>query len=109
MTLGHVRRNPASRNCSDATTILQRDAACAARRRCRKDEEGPRRILGWPLQWPSDSTIGHFELVKSSWLPTAAAKGQGAEGNEHGTAVSTGINGILVPVGEVVFVEFLES
>jgi hypothetical protein len=68
-----------------------------------------RRILGWPLQWPSDSAIGHFELVKSSWLPTAAAQGQDAGGNDRGAAVSTGVNAILVPVAEVTFVEFLES
>lgn len=66
-------------------------------------------LLGWPLQWPSDSAIGHFELVKSSWLPTAAAKGQDADGNDRGAAVSTGVNAILVPVAEVTFVEFLES
>lgn len=26
------------------------------------------RIYGWPQQWPSDSSTGHFELVESRWL-----------------------------------------
>lgn len=30
--------------------------------------KGGRRIMGWPTQWPSEPTEGHFELTYAAWL-----------------------------------------
>lgn len=56
---------------------------------------GERRLYGWPEEWPSDPTRGHFKLVEAEWL-------------DDGKRIPlAGVSGILVPVSEVSFVEFM--
>jgi hypothetical protein len=62
-----------------------------------------RRIYGWPRDWPSDATNGHFALQKAKWL-VATKKHPGQEIYEM-----TGVDAVLVKAADVVLVEFLES
>lgn len=59
-----------------------------------KDE---RRIYGWPVEWPSDPTSGHFLLSQASWL-----KGRS-------DTPMTGVREILVNVNDVSMIEFMEK
>ncbi|MBC8212130.1 MAG: hypothetical protein H8E21_13800 [Gammaproteobacteria bacterium] len=60
-----------------------------------KDE---RRLYGWPIEWPSESSSGHFVIADPSWL------------DEQGQELRiTGVNNILVNVQDVKWVEFLEK
>jgi hypothetical protein len=58
-----------------------------------KDE---RRIYGWPTEWPSDQSKGHFVLEEPVWL------------NDEGQTLLKGVKTILINVGEVMWVEFME-
>lgn len=59
--------------------------------------DGSRRIIGYPRDWPSDPSTGHFKLLYAAWL------------NEDGSEVSLERDhSILVPAKQVEFVEFLK-
>ncbi len=60
-----------------------------------KDE---RRLYGWPIEWPSEPTKGHFLIADPSWI--------GESGEEIRIA---GVKNILVDVNDVKWVEFLEK
>ena len=60
-----------------------------------KDE---RRLYGWPSEWPSSPTAGHFMLTQASWL-TKKGKEIKIDSVEY----------ILVNVEDVQWVEFLEK
>jgi len=57
-----------------------------------KDE---RRIYGWPQEWPSDPTKGHFVLQQTSWL----------DGTTN--IPMDGVDAVLVAVEDVELVEFV--
>ena len=57
--------------------------------------KGERRLYGWPTEWPSRPDEGHFLIEEVEWL----------HGDERTPA--EGVVGMLVPVSEVVMVEFL--
>lgn len=59
-----------------------------------KDE---RRLYGWPIEWPSEPTKGHFVIADPSWLH---------EGNE---LPISGVKTVLIDVSDVKWVEFLEK
>ena len=57
-----------------------------------------RRLYGWPMEWPSEPTSGHFVIADPSWL------------EEDGTEKRiTGVSNILVDVKDVKWIEFLEN
>jgi hypothetical protein len=58
-----------------------------------------RRILGWPLQWPSDPKIGHFELADAAWI---------SKEPENREIPLTGVESILIASRTVEFVEVLK-
>lgn len=60
-----------------------------------KDE---RRLYGWPLEWPSEPTKGHFLIADPSWL-----------GNDDREMRIAGVRSILVDVNDVKWIEFLEK
>lgn len=58
---------------------------------------GERRLYGWPEQWPDQSDRGHFILQQPEWVL------------DDGTNAPLFWNDrILMPAGEVIFVEFLK-
>ena len=59
-----------------------------------KDE---RRLYGWPIEWPSEPTVGHFVVADPSWL---------VKGEEKRI---TGVSSIIVDVKDIKWVEFLEK
>jgi len=60
--------------------------------------EGSRRIIGYPIEWPTESTAGHFRLTDAAWLDE--------ENNE--TALRTN-DSILIPAKQVEMVELLRN
>jgi hypothetical protein len=57
-----------------------------------------RRLYGWPIEWPSEPTSGHFVIADPSWI------------EENGKEKRiTGVSNILVDVKDVKWVEFLEK
>jgi hypothetical protein len=59
-----------------------------------KDE---RRLYGWPKEWPSSPTSGHFVILYPSWLVG------------YDEQPITGVSSILVNVEDIRWVEFLED
>jgi hypothetical protein len=59
--------------------------------------DGERRLYGWPKEWPSEPTKGHFVLIQPSWL---------VDNNE---IPITGVSSIMVDVKHVKMVEFMEK
>ncbi len=58
--------------------------------------KGQRRLFGWPEEWPSHPTEGHFRIAEGEWL-------------ENDKRISaTGVAAILVPASGVEIVEFME-
>lgn len=57
---------------------------------------GGRRLYGWPSEWPSNPSEGHFLIQDGEWL---------LENNEREPI--TGVVAILIPASEVEMVEFL--
>lgn len=55
-----------------------------------------RRLYGWPEEWPSDPEKGHFFIALPIWTHEAQPKAM------------IGVEGILVNVADVLFVEFVE-
>lgn len=59
--------------------------------------EDERRIYGWPIEWPSDPTIGHFSLTEVSWL-------------DEGRQISLNtVESVLIKAQDVKWVEFVEQ
>lgn len=56
-----------------------------------------RRIYGWPTEWPSDPSKGHFSLEQASWLANARE------------IPITGVHYILIQVEDVKWVEFMNN
>ena len=54
-----------------------------------------RRLYGWPEEWPSHPSRGHFRIVEAEWL------------TDNGSVPVTGVSAILVPATQVEMVEFL--
>jgi Family of unknown function (DUF6338) len=59
--------------------------------------EGGRRISGYPREWPSDPTTGHFKLVDAAWIL-----------DDNSEVALVGASSILIPTKQVEFVEFLK-
>ncbi len=60
--------------------------------------EGGRRITGYPMEWPSEPTTGHFKLTDAAWL------------DEQNNETSLDMNdSILVAAKQVEMVEFLKN
>lgn len=59
--------------------------------------DGKRRLFGWPTEWPSDPGKGHFRITEGEWLI------------DEGRQALEGVDGILIPVGEIEMVEFLHA
>lgn len=57
-----------------------------------------RRLYGWPIEWPSVPTKGHFLLADPSWLLD--------DGTESRIV---GVSNILINVVDVKWVEFMEN
>lgn len=57
-----------------------------------------RRIYGWPHEWPSDPSKGHFVLTEAAWID-----------NESQYIVLAGVNAIMFKVSEIKWIEFLEE
>lgn len=58
--------------------------------------DGGRRICGYPLQWPSEPSVGHFKLVDAAWLA-----------NDNSEIKLDRDHSVLIPAKEVGLVEFL--
>jgi Family of unknown function (DUF6338) len=61
-----------------------------------------RRLYGWPSEWPSIPTEGHFLIFRPAWLVDDSEKKLKQEPIE-------GIENILIDVKDVKWVEFLEK
>jgi hypothetical protein len=59
--------------------------------------DGGRRIIGYPLQWPSEPNVGHFKLVDAAWL-----------NDDDSETELDGDHSVLIPAKEVGLVEFLK-
>lgn len=59
--------------------------------------KGQRRLYGWPEEWPSRPDEGHFRIAEGEWL------------EEDKRTPAKGVSAILIPVGEVEMVEFLNN
>ena len=59
-----------------------------------KDE---RRLFGWPEEWPSRPSYGHFRIIEAEWLT--------ADDDEH--EGRTEISAIVVSMEDVAMVEFI--
>ncbi len=57
-----------------------------------------RRLYGWPIEWPSEPTNGHFVIADPSWLEK--------EGEEKRI---TGVSSIMINVKDIKWVEFMEN
>jgi hypothetical protein len=60
-----------------------------------KDE---RRLYGWPIEWPSEPSNGHFLITDASWL---GDKGEEIE--------ITGVENMLIDAKDVKWVEFMKK
>jgi len=58
-----------------------------------------RRLFGWPEEWPSDPKEGHFAIAEAEWLTAMDGK--------VNRQPLTGVKVVLVPVTEVVWIEFV--
>lgn len=60
--------------------------------------EGARRILGYPMEWPTEPTSGHFRLSNAAWLD-----------DQNIETPLDGNDSILIPANQVKMVEFLKN
>lgn len=60
--------------------------------------EGSRRITGYPIEWPTEPTAGHFRLTDAAWL----------DDKNKETALDTN-DSILIPAKQVEMVELLRN
>ena len=58
---------------------------------------GKRRLYGWPTEWTNDPAQGHLRITEAEWLTDCSAK------------PLTGVHGVLIPVGDVEMVEFIQA
>ena len=63
-----------------------------------------RLIIGWPDEWPSQCENGHFRLSEYNWLKRGEADGELTLPSTHKNLCKASI---LIPVSEVVIVEFM--
>lgn len=56
-----------------------------------------RRLYGWPIEWPSEPTIGQFVITNPSWIVDDKEKR------------ITGVSNMVIDVNDVKWVEFLEK
>jgi hypothetical protein len=61
-----------------------------------------RRLYGWPSEWPSVPTVGHFLIFRPAWL---VDNGE----NKLIQQPIDGIENILIDVKDVKWVEFIEK
>ena len=59
-----------------------------------------RRLYGWATEWPQSSKAGHFLLEQASWL---------VDEEDQRYLPSAGVEGILIDVTEVRWIEFMEN
>jgi uncharacterized protein DUF6338 len=57
-----------------------------------------RRLYGWPVEWPSESSIGYFVIADPSWILKSGEEKR-----------ITGVSNILIDAKDVKWVEFLEK
>lgn len=60
--------------------------------------EGARRIMGYPVEWPTEPTSGHFRLTNAAWL-----------GDENEITSLDSNDSILISAKQVEMVEFLKN
>jgi len=60
--------------------------------------EGSRRISGYPIEWPTEPTSGHFRLTDAAWL-----------NDDNKETPLEGDDSILIPSKQVEIVEFLKN
>ncbi|PHS24546.1 MAG: hypothetical protein COA84_09190 [Robiginitomaculum sp.] len=63
-----------------------------------------RRLYGWPKDWPSDPTSGHFNIWKPAWL--VSREENGSEVTEKQPI--NGVSAMLIRATDVKWVEFME-
>lgn len=59
---------------------------------------GDRRLSGYPLEWPTEPTVGHFRMTDAAWI-----------NEENSETVLAGNESILIEAKQVEMVEFLKS
>jgi len=59
-----------------------------------------RRIYGWPEEWPSDPSKGHFSLAEAEWLTE--------KNGENVRIALNNVDNILIPSIDVQFVEIMK-
>ena len=60
--------------------------------------EGSRHISGYPVEWPTEPTSGHFRLAEAAWLD-----------DKNSETPLDGDDSILIPAKQVEIVEFLKN
>jgi len=60
-----------------------------------------RRIMGWPLEWPSSPKNGHFILEDAVWLENA--------GDEEKIIELKNVQKIMLDASEINMVEFVKD
>lgn len=66
--------------------------------------KGERRLYGWPEEWPSRPDEGHFRITEGEWLIETET-----EDEYQKKMPATEISAILIAVGEVEMVEFVNA
>jgi hypothetical protein len=59
-----------------------------------------RRLMGWPLEWPSSPKNGHFVLENAAWLDEIDGKTQEIE--------LSNVEKIMLDVSSVIMIEFIK-
>ncbi len=59
---------------------------------------GERRLYGWPQEWPNQADEGHFVIADAEWLDA-----------ENKRIPLANVSSVLVPAGDVQFVEFMKT
>lgn len=60
--------------------------------------EDGRRLYGWPKEWPANPNAGFFYIMEPSWI-----------GDDSATLGLSSVDGLLINVHDVKWVEFLNS
>ncbi|MBY7769595.1 hypothetical protein KW411_11935 [Vibrio fluvialis] len=78
-----------------------------------KDE---RRLYGWPSEWPSEPTRGHFVMLDPSWIDNNASSSTyiAVPDDTEGSPTSSdtpipGVSKIIIDVQDVKWVEFMKK
>lgn len=59
---------------------------------------GSRRLSGYPIEWPTEPTVGHFRMTDAAWID-----------DENHETILGGDESILIEAKQVEMVEFLKS